>query len=253
MSYRTVRKFFTFRWRPMRTPKRANPFSVTARKFMGMLRWARRHWKLLIILIFVLPVSLGIVLRLFGGTGFSIYDDYNVKEIKTGYSGGIWDFLWGLRGQPPGYGKPTGTFSVAKVDTSGKGLNGPLNPLFLVTGLEFIFVDCLIYAPAFLFGNINILTNLDIFLGFFLFPFGKFFLDAMFLAPLVIIGAIIGVLAPLFLGFYTVPMIMFIGENIPNLFKIGVLVTILFGFLFLTVILFRPENLDKLFGVIWYA
>jgi len=213
------------------------------------LGWFKRHWKLSLFMFIVLPILLGILWRITGAT-FSIYSAYGVSEVRSGYSGGFWDKLWMFRGQPPGYEhNPDGYFAIRKLDLSGDGLNGPLNALFLP--FEFILVDLMIYAPAFLFGGINVVLHLDLF-G--LFWGTKIMADGVVFAAILVIFAIpiifLVLLAPFLLGWFGLPLIKFILTwsvfNGLNLLKLIIVLLIFSAFIITPLVLLNPDLLHSL-------
>jgi len=265
---RTVRWMFTYRWRPVKFQRppasQGSPMKRGIDTYKRYLGWFRRHWKLSILLFFTIPIGTGVFFRLVGGQSFSIYDEFGVQELKAGYSGGIWDTIWEFRGQPPGYEKnPDGIlFVVYKTDLAAaagqkRGLNGPLNPMFLP--FEFVLVDLMIYIPAFLFGGIDIIANIDLFLGYFVpIPFlgrlstsmlvsGGLFAMLVGIAALPII--LIVLFAPFLVGWFGLPLIKFLLTwsvfNGLNLIKVIFVLSLFGGFIILPLLYFNPEILEN--------
>jgi hypothetical protein len=190
--------------------------------FKQILMWIWRHKILTIVLIFVLPILIGIILRMSGA--FDIYDYYGVDPVTQPKTGGIWDYIWELRGQPPGFETdPDGLWTIKKI--SGEGLNGPINPIFIP--FEFWLVDLMIYLPAFLLNGIIFSLNIDLFSDYFLPIIGRGMLYQKFLysgAPGIVVAVVIAfivaafiLLIPLILGFYLSPILEFIALNFINI------------------------------------
>ena len=135
-----------------------NPFKITYDITRSYYRWLLRHWKLSLIMIFILPLITGLFMKATGA--FSIYEDYGVRDVG-GKIGPIWNAIWEFRGQPPGWEDSIDGFFGIRKPLEDVGLNGPLNLFFIP--FEFVLVDMMVYFPAFLNGEIDILLNIDIF------------------------------------------------------------------------------------------
>lgn len=164
----------------------AKPKPVTYNPMIYLERtmiWGRRRWKLLIIV----PVLVFLIL----GVSFELTSQTTIGGISlfTGTkTGGIWDFLWTIRGQIPGWEKdPDGFFAARKVvDPAGGGVNGPLRWIFFP--LEFLLVDLMIYLPALIFGRINLTASWDVVPSLMVKIIADYVILLMFVIP-IIVGA----------------------------------------------------------------
>jgi len=192
MSFqRMLRGFFTAR----PTPVTYNPYKPF---YKWMRRLRRNWWKWLggVIIFFFIT---GSFLRLTGV--FSIYEEEQVEAVRgKKYAGGLFDWIWYLRGQPPGWeSQPSGFGTTPSFGDKGY-LNGPTNYIFLP--FEFLFVDCLVYLPGFFFGAIDISNPLNILdlpkfaLTIAVKAMSDFFLLLVALIPLIVLGFLLTFFGP---------------------------------------------------------
>lgn len=282
-----IRWLFTYRWKPMKIKKRdSNIFRSAWERYTGIFSWMKRNKRrtLVVLLIgfIIIPLTIGIVFRL--GAPISIYDEFGVTELKMGFTGDIvtlpiigtisWEDIWEFRGQPPGVeDNPDGLFVVKKLTPTvigGKtfrGFNGPLNMYFLP--FEFVIVDMMIYIPHILMGGMDILSNVDILMGYFfpiwltnvppvgrLYSMGPMSGGAFaLLGLLVLIPIIIFImLLPLIVGLYTVPVTQYLLTNIKNFVKLFIVLFLFMSFIIAPVIILNPDFVNEIKEIVesWF-
>jgi len=239
---------FTIRWQSMKVSGKppTNPLHKAIEMEKRLLGWLRRHWKLALILFLVVPFAMGMLMKAMGG--FSIYEDYGVETVG-GKVGPIWNMVWEFRGQPPGYEDTVDGILGIKKPAESAGLNGPMNIFFLP--LEFILVDMMVYFPAFFNGEIDLLTNIDLFIGLISIKMGIDGTIAVVSWTILMIPIVVFIFLFVFFGgFYAVPITFWLIKNSINLLKVLILITLVSIPFILMLVVMNQEALQQEFGAI---
>ena len=251
-----LRWLLTFHWQPMTHTGKppTNPLRKAIEIEKRFLGWLRRHWKLTLILVLVVPFTMGMMMRLTGMT-FSIYEDYGVDVVGSAKVGPIWDMIWEFRGQPPGYEDTVDGFLGIGKATGSEGLNGPLNIFFLP--FEFILVDMMLYFPAFFDPSpdgINILENFDMFVGLITIKMGADgIIAAVAWSILSIPIAVFIFLFIFFGGFYAMPITNWVLKNTLNFIKLLILLVLVVAPIILFFAFMNQDVLKETFSAILTA